>query len=110
MPEAQEFPPLKDLTLKKDKYSKARGGNSEVLTITCTKCSTVVWLYQKDGPWTLVRCYKDRFLFPENLQELKNLICEKCGQLLWSNMIYLKELRPAFRLIRGNYQQGKYKG
>lgn len=109
MPEAQQLPPLNQLEIKKDRYSKARWGNSKILTITCTKCGDVAWLYQKDGPGTLVRCYKDRFLFPESLQALKDLVCWKCGQLLWSDMIYEPESRPAFRLIRGHYQQQGYK-
>ncbi|MBP7806496.1 hypothetical protein KA057_02330 [Candidatus Gracilibacteria bacterium] len=109
MPEAQQLPPLDSLEIKKDRFSKSRGGKSKVLTITCTGCNEVAGLYQKDGPGTLVRCYKDRFLFPESLQALKDLVCGKCGQLLGSDMIYEPESRPAFRLIRGKYQQQGYK-
>lgn len=43
--------------LKKDRYSKKRGGNSIFLNIFCSSCNNHIILYQKDGAGRLLRAY-----------------------------------------------------
>ena len=42
---------------KNDKYRKARGGYSRLLSVSCQKCGDQICLYQKDGPGNLRRMY-----------------------------------------------------
>jgi len=96
------------LELKSDEYRSARGGYSRVLSISCRACERVVLKYQKDGPGNLRRLYLDRIISPDNLaalqyRELKDtppLKCSKCGELLGTPYIYIKEKRKAFRLYQ----------
>lgn len=95
--------------VKKDKYTKARGGSAKFNVISCAKCKSEIFIYQKDGPGRLLRMYLDKFVAPENFVNQLNLIksknqmqglrCPKCGELLGVPMIYEKEDRLAFRLI-----------
>jgi ribosomal protein S27E len=106
------------LQFKKDKRSKARGGNSEFLQIFCSKCNIDIALYQKDGLGELIRLYIDRFFSPESLLALQAIIektklpalkCIKCNNLVGIPMVYEKENRLAYRLIRGNFYKRKLK-
>ena len=98
-------------TLKKDRYVKVRGGNSHFLDIYCAKCSQHIVLYQKDGPGSLLRMDLDRILEPQHLlsilqnkeKKAVSLKCSNCGLLIGTPMIYERENRPAFRLIRGSF-------
>src|SRR3989339_1735328 len=93
---------------KKDKYKTARGGHSRLLNICCRKCESVVAIYQKDGPGNLRRMYMDRIFAPTELTGLQALSikgapalkCKKCGEVLGTPYIYLKEKRKAFRLYQ----------
>lgn len=86
------------MKLKNDKYKKARGGYSRLLTITCQKCGSSICQYQKDGAGNLRRMYIDRIIDPKVSMERKDLTCPK-GHLLGVKIIYQKEKRPAFRLF-----------
>ena len=86
--------------LKHDKYKKARGGYSRLLTISCQKCNEVICLYQKDGPGDLKRMYIDRISESKIALTRKDLSCNN-SHLLGVKMIYEKEDRPAFRLFVG---------
>lgn len=105
-------------TLKKDRYAKVRGGSSHFLNIYCAKCNQHIALYQKDGPGSLLRMYLDRILEPESLLSiLKNrqeiatdLKCSNCGLLMGTPMIFERENRPAFRLIRGSFVKKRSDG
>lgn len=98
---------------KKDRYSKARGGNSRFLDIICSTCNSHVALYQKDGPGALLRMYLDRIFEPSALaslqhqsggkKDLPNLQCPKCRTLIGTPMVYELESRLAFRLVRGSF-------
>lgn len=103
---------------KKDKYYKARGGTAQFLDIFCSKCNAYVVLYQKDGPGNLFRLYIDRIFesdIMENLQGIKNksnlptLKCSKCGNIIGIPMVYEREKRLAFRLIRGTTIKRRHK-
>ena len=85
--------------LKNDKYRKARGGHSRFLDISCAKCNSHVFYYQKDGPGILKRTYLDRII---GLKIGKtNLVCLKCREVIGVPIIYKKENRPAIRLFVG---------
>ena len=88
------------IIFKNDKYKKNRGGYSRLLSLTCDKCKTPIFLYQKDGPGMLKRLYLDRIIAKEKISG-KNLICNKCKMLLGIRIIYQKENRPAYRLFAG---------
>jgi hypothetical protein len=83
---------------KNDKYKKARGGYSRLLSISCQKCNDPVCLYQKDGPGNLRRMYVDRIIDPKVSLTRKDLSC-KNSHLLGVKIIYDKENRAAFRLF-----------
>lgn len=86
--------------MKNDKYSKARGGWSRILEVTCEKCSNFVCFYQKDGPGPLKRMYVDRMI---NFRPTDSkLMCTNCEQELGIEIMYIKENRPAYRLFQGS--------
>lgn len=87
--------------LKKDKYSKARGGTSKLLDIICTNCKSHVCYYQKDGPGLLKRMYLDR-ITEYSCENKKNFDCLTCGKILGAKIIYEKENRFAYRLFVGS--------
>jgi hypothetical protein len=101
--------------LKKDRFSKARGGASQFFNIFCSQCRTWILLYEKDRRGNLFRLYLDRIHAPENLAALKNqytvhsvndispLKCSNCNNLVAVGMIYEPENRLAYRLIYGTY-------
>lgn len=94
---------------KSDKYKKARGGYSRLLDISCEKCGTHLFYYQKDGPGMLKRMYLDRIYGSKKYAGLQNahvksvpqLTCPNCKQLIGVPYIYAKENRLAFRLFVG---------
>jgi hypothetical protein len=106
--------------LKKDRYAKRRGGNSQFLDIYCSKCNQYVALYQKDGPGSLLRMYLDRIFEPNELHELQfkslnkkdvpALRCPKCDLLIGMPMVYELEERLAFRLFQGSFVKKKSTG
>lgn len=110
----------KKYQLKKDKYTKARGGFSQFLIVRCAACNHAVLLYQKDGPGGLFRLYLDKIHAPENLANLSRqvnnkaslsaLYCPKCNELLAVPMVYLPENRLAFNLVRGKVKKEKNNG
>jgi YgiT-type zinc finger domain-containing protein len=95
-----------DFMLKKDKYKSARGGHSKLLNLYCRKCNSIVAVYQKDGPGSLLRLYFDRILSPtelvglqvKNIKDVPALKCKNCGEIIASPYIYPPEKRKAFRL------------
>ena len=92
-----------------DKYKKARGGYSRLFDIQCSKCSTHLCYYQKDGPGILKRMYLDRIygskvysgLERGSLKNIPQMTCSKCGQLVGMPINYKKEDRLAYRLFVG---------
>lgn len=94
---------------KSDKYKKARGGYSRLLDISCGKCDTHLFYYQKDGPGMLKRMYLDRIYGSKRYSGLQNaalkgvpqFVCSNCKQLIGVPYNYAKENRLAFRLFVG---------
>lgn len=101
--------------MKKDKYFRQRGKTAKIINLNCSNCGKLLFIYQKDGPGWLKRCYLNRIIEPEkyaNLQkdknikkpsDLKNLICD-CGKVMGSPIIH-KDGRLAFHLIRGSFKR-----
>ena len=99
--------------LRKDKYSKTRGGNSRFLDIFCSACGVHIALYQKDGRGSLLRMYLDKIFAPSALaalqhrvtkkEEMSNLQCPKCYAIIGTPMLYEAESRLAFRMVRGSF-------
>lgn len=95
--------------IRKDKYTKARGGSAKFLTIFCGCCQEEIFLYQKDGPGRLFRMYLDKIVAPKEeveklskitqKSEMKSLKCPKCGSLLAVPMVYIPENRLALRVV-----------
>lgn len=85
--------------LKNDNYRHARGGNTKIYNLFCTKCGTFILKYQKDGIGDLLRLYFDRITGLNNFAD--NLNCPKCNSLVGTKMIYKPESRLAYRLQRG---------
>ncbi len=69
----------------------------------CAKCSEPLMIYQKDGGGVLVRCYFDRIHYPDIDRDQQKLACQKCNQLIGTRMIYKKENRTAFSMIKHSY-------
>ncbi len=86
------------MKLKNDKFRKDRGVYSRLLKINCEKCSSLICLYQKDGPGNLRRMYIDRIIEPKVSVSSKELICPR-GHLLGIKIVYKKEKRLAFRIF-----------
>jgi len=84
--------------MKNDKYSKARGGWSRILRVTCEGCDGHICFYQKDGPGPLKRMYVDRMinLAPSGTE----FNCQHCERVLGMQITYKKEKRPAYRLFQ----------
>ena len=107
-------------SLKNDRYAKSRGGNSHFLDIYCSKCNHFLLLYQKDGQGALLRLYLDRIFEPSSIARLQfdchskndmpNLKCPNCQNLVALPMVYKPENRLAFSLIRGMFVKKKSKG
>ncbi|MEI6731129.1 MAG: hypothetical protein WCK90_00460 [archaeon] len=105
--------------MKKDKYFRERGGTAKIINVNCMKCGNLIFVYQKDGPGWLKRCYLNRILWPEEYSklindknitlpsQLKNLVCV-CGNVLGSPMQH-KDKRIAFHLIRGKFKRSNNK-
>lgn len=97
----------KDYELKKDEYTEARGGTSEVLDIYCTKCDTKLLQYQKDGPGVLKRFYMDRIISPndlvglekKNVEKVEKITCPQCKRMIAIPYIYDTENRKSFRIF-----------
>ncbi len=113
--------------MKKDKYFLARGGTAKIINVNCAKCGKLIFVYQKDGPGWLKRCYLNRIISPEkysSLQkdkrirttsDLKNLACE-CGEIIGNPIQHTfrsdnvtPDGRLAFHLIRGKFKRTNHK-
>lgn len=105
--------------LKRDRYSRARGGTSEFLNIYCSSCNSHVALYQKDGPGSLIRMYLDRIFEPEDLASMQNLnnkksvpnlTCPSCNTLIAVPIVYKLENRLALHMVKGAFYKNKSDG
>lgn len=97
------------MKIKKDKYLATRGGTAKIINVSCADCGKNLFIYQKDGPGWLKRCYLNRILGPsnnfnfDNLPSMSNLICS-CGKIIGTPMKY-KDGRLAFKLFKGKFKR-----
>lgn len=91
----------KEVKIRKDKYFKKRRGYSRIIKVKCAKCNKTLFLYQKDGPGWLKRCYLNRIISKKNFKLTQNLRC--CGVL--GVLKKHKDGRDAFQLIRGKFKR-----
>lgn len=98
---------------KSDRYKRTRGGYSRLLDISCAKCGTHLFYYQKDGPGLLKRTYLDRVygskkysnLENESLKNVPQLVCPHCKKHIGVPFNYAKENRLAYRLFVGEIKK-----
>jgi len=105
--------------MKKDKYFRERGGTAKIINVSCASCGKLIFVYQKDGPGWLKRCYLNRIIEPKEFAQIQkdksirepndfsNLKCN-CGNILGSPMKH-KDGRLAFHLIRGKFKRSIHK-
>jgi RNase P subunit RPR2 len=117
---SNNFPMQMQLVTKKDRYLRERGGRAAFLILTCAHCGGELAVYQKDGPGNLLRCYLNRFFYPEAMQSLQNNLqitqpndlptwkCADCHSIIGHPMRY-RDGRLAFRLVQGAYAKQKLK-
>ena len=105
------------MKIKKDKYLRERGGSAKFIKVSCMKCDRVIFIYQKDGPGWLKRCYLNRIISPEKYYNLRSIIKEPkdlgnlvciCGSIIGYPMKH-KDGRLAFHLIRGKFKRSNFK-
>ncbi len=89
------------IKIKRDKFFRKRGSYARIIQVKCAKCGKLLFLYQKDGPGWLKRCYFNRIISPNNYSNTKKL---ECCQVIGTLMIH-KDGRPAFNLIRGRFKR-----
>ena len=89
------------LKIKKDKYFRKRGSYARIIKVKCAKCNNLLFLYQKDGPGWLKRCYLNRIISEKRFSPSKKLEC--CGVI--GIPIKYKDGRDAFHLIHGKFKR-----
>jgi len=95
----------KKLEIKRDRYLRARGGWAEFYDIRCSKCSTLITVYQKDGPGGFLRLYFNRFF--SDIKHGEALKCSTCNNLIGTRFLY-SDGRDAYRLIHGTFSKNKH--
>lgn len=100
---------------KKDRFSTRRGGTSKALDLFCKRCSNLMFIYQKDGPGPLLRCYVDRILYPQQyipkniryVRQMPKLTCNDCDALIGTPARYKRhgENRLAFNMIKASFKK-----
>lgn len=117
--ESITLPDMSDYKIKKDRYRQERGNTSEMLEILCSSCESELFVYQKDGPGNLIRCYVDRIAWLPEVSDLEKnnsddnkkmsaLKCPSCENVIGVPMVYAPENRSAYRMIKGSFIKRKY--
>ena len=57
--------------MKKDKYFRERGGTAKIINVSCASCEKLIFVYQKDGPGWLKRCYFNRIIEPKEYAQMQ---------------------------------------
>ena len=76
--------------------SKKKGRRAHIIKVYCAKCHVLLYKYQKEGPGSLIKCYKDRIAKDYTRGDLK---CPKCGETFARETVY--HGKPANKIIRG---------
>jgi hypothetical protein len=93
------------IKIKKDTYRKKRGNFSKIILLKCKQCKNKIGYHQKDGDGWLKRLYLDRLYLLPNLKPPKFILeeyltCQKCKNKFAKAIIYKKENRKAFSIIK----------
>ena len=70
---------------------------SFVIKVLCSKCNSLLYLYNKEGAGALVKCYVDGILKDKTEGDLK---CPKCKQE-FARLTSKYHNRPAHKIIQG---------
>lgn len=109
-----QLPMQMQFVAKKDRYLRERGGRAAFLILNCAHCGSNLAIYQKDGPGNLLRCYLNRFFYPEEMKSLQNnprismpndlptWRCVDCQSIIGHPMRY-RDGRLAYRLVPGAF-------
>jgi hypothetical protein len=75
--------------LRQDAYRAERGGAASLVLVSCNRCRCELFLYQKDGPGPLLRCYLNRIgaaahtvivaVDAGSIEEIADLTCPGCA-------------------------------
>ncbi|MEK6918042.1 MAG: hypothetical protein AABW51_03775 [Nanoarchaeota archaeon] len=95
------------MKITKDKYLRKRGGTAKIIKISCIKCGSEIFIYQKDGVGWLKRCYLNRIIGPKREIYPEKLLC-KCRNLI-GTLTKHKDERLAYALIRGKFKRTNFK-
>jgi len=75
------------------------------ISIYCKVCDQLLYVYQKEGPGSLVKCYEDRIAKDYTKGDLK---CPSCGQDFARHAVM--RMRPVHKIIQGKvYTKGHVK-
>lgn len=66
------------------------------ISIYCMQCEALLYVYQKEGPGQLIKCFVDRIIEDKTN---KDLSCSNCGQEFARKAIIHN--RPAHKIIQG---------
>lgn len=109
---------MKPFRLKRDNFRRKRGGQAQLLRISCARCNAEILVYQKDGIGHLHRVYLDRIVLPVDLcslhrashvrraNDLKPLACRECGNVIGVPMEH-EPGRLAYRLLAGTFHKAR---
>ncbi len=67
-----------------------------VIKVLCARCSTLLYIYRKEGAGSLIKCYVEGILEDRTRGDLK---CHQCGQQFARLAKYHN--RPAHKIIQG---------
>jgi hypothetical protein len=86
-----------DVHSKKGRFTMGKNKTKKyVIKVLCSKCSTLLYVYRKEGAGSLVKCYVTGIIKDHTEGDLK---CPKCGQLFARLATYHN--RPAHKIIQG---------
>ncbi len=113
------LPDGSEYKVRKDGYRRSRGNTSTLYEIDCSGCDHVLFVYQKDGPGPIKRCYLDRIAWASDEDlvvspqqavdgQFPGLFCDQCDQPIGTPMFYQPEDRPAYRMIPGSFHKRKF--
>lgn len=98
-------------SIKRDKYLRGRGSYARIVKIGCAKCGRLLFLYQKDGPGWLKRCYFNRIISDKKFNSNKKLTCS-CSNVIGIPKQHVfrsdnvtPDGRMAFELIKGRFKR-----
>lgn len=104
--------------IRRDRFYRARGGTSQVLHISCSRCENYIFHYQKDGQGNLYRFYLDRAVdlnAPDSRSfnissDSGHLVCSNCKCLIGLRTVYAPENRSAWTIRQGSIRKQPVKG